>query len=404
MFNRELYYEWFDIFIDQPLIKIITGIRRSGKSTLLKLIQEKLIQRDIKKEDILYINFESMKYYDIRDSRTLYTYVSQWAENKKRIYLFFDEIQLVDKWEEAVNSFMVDYSVDLFITGSNSQLLSSELSTLLTGRYIQLRLYPLSLNEMLEFHRQDITIETATGAIWDYIRRGGFPAIHSFAYDETTSYAIINDIYDSIVLRDVVDRHKIRNIELLNRIMRFVMDNIGNTFSAKTISDYFKSQYRKVDIGTVYNYFEALETSFIIDRVNRYDLQRREILKTQEKYYLADQGILHAVFGYRDRNISGVLENIIYCELKRRGYDVYIGKMRDREIDFVAEKKQDKVYIQVTYKMESEKTIEREFSPLLSISDHYPKYVVSMDDHYHDTVEGIRHIHLVEFITSDKYI
>lgn len=212
---------------------------------------------------------------------------------------------------------------------------------------------------------------------------------------------VINDIYDSIVLRDVVERYKIRNIELLNRIMRYIMNNVGNTFSAKSVSDYFKNQYRKVDITTVYNYIEALESSFIISKVNRYDLQGKEILKTQEKYYLADHGIQHAVFGYRDRNISGVLENIVYNELLRRGYSVYIGKLRDKEIDFVAEKKNEKLYIQVTYKMESEKTTHREFEPLLMIKDHYPKYVVSMDDNFNDNIEGVKHIHLIDFISSE---
>jgi uncharacterized protein len=288
----------------------------------------------------------------------------------------------------------------IYITGSNSNLLSSELSTLLTGRYIQFRLYPLSYLETEDFHKVLKDSTNKEQLIWEYIRRGGFPAIHIAEYDEDTSYMVINDIYDSIVLRDVVERYKIRNIELLNRIMKYVMDNVGNTFSAKSISDYFKNQYRKVDITTVYNYIEALESSFIVSKVNRYDVHGKEILKTQEKYYLTDHGIQHAVFGYRDRNISGVLENIVYNELLRRGYKVFIGKIKDKEIDFVADKKNDKIYIQVTYKMESEKTIQREFEPLLMVRDHYPKYVVSMDENYGDNIEGIKHINLVDFLSS----
>ena len=401
MINRPLYYSKFEEFIDKPLIKVITGIRRSGKSTMLKLIQDRLISNGINEEQIIYINFESMKYYDIRTSTMFYNYIINLVKGPKKFYLFFDEIQLVENWEESINSFLVDLDVDIYITGSNSNLLSSELSTLLTGRYIQFKLYPLSYLEMIDFRKalsNELSEETL---IWQYIRRGGFPSIHIIEYDEDTSYIVINDIYDSIVLRDVVKRYRIRNIELLNRIMKYVMDNVGNTFSAKSVSDYFKSQYRKVDITTVYNYIEALESAFIISKVNRYDVHGKEILKTQEKYYLADQGIQHAVFGYRDRNISGVLENIVYNELIRRGYNVYIGKLKDKEIDFVAIRKSEKLYVQVTYKMESAKTIQREFGPLLMINDHYPKYVVSMDKNFHDNIEGIQHISLVEFLTSD---
>lgn len=400
MIKRELYYNKILDFIDKPLIKVITGIRRSGKSTMIKLIQNKLLDRGIDSDQIIYVNFESMRFYDIRTSKKFYDYILDLAKNR-RMYLFFDEIQLVEKWEEAINSFLVDLDADIYITGSNSNMLSSELSTLLTGRFIQFKLYPLSYLEMIDFISDVKEITDKTTLIWEYIRRGGFPAIHVAEYDEDTSYMVINDIYDSIVLRDVVERYKIRNIELLNRIMRYIMDNVGNTFSAKSISDYFKSQYRKVDITTVYNYIESLESSFIISKVNRYDVHGKEILKTQEKYYLADHGIQHAVFGYRDRNISGVLENIVFNELLRRGYTVYIGKIKDKEIDFVAEKKNDKLYIQVTYKMESEKTINREFEPLLMVKDHYPKYVVSMDVNFSDNIDGVKHIHLLDFISSE---
>ncbi len=403
MVNRPIYYNKLESFIDKPLIKVITGIRRSGKSTMLKLIHDKLIANGINEAHIIYVNLESMKYYDIRSSKKLYDYITGLTKGLGRIYLFFDEIQLVETWEEAINSFLVDLDADIYITGSNSNLLSSELSTLLTGRYIQFRLYPLSYLEMIDFHKVMEDEATEKELIWQYIRRGGFPAIHITEYDEDTSYMVISDIYDSIVLRDVVGRYKIRNIELLNRIMRYVMDNVGNTFSAKSLSDYFKSQYRKVDITTVYNYIEALESSFIISKVNRYDVHGKEILKTQEKYYLADQGIQHAVFGYRDRNISGVLENIVYNELVRRGYKVYIGKLKDKEIDFVAERKSEKLYVQVTFKMESEQTVQREFEPLLLVKDHYPKYVVSMDENFNDNIEGVKHVNLLEFISSDRF-
>jgi len=405
MIDRLYYYEKVKPFIDKPMIKVITGIRRSGKSTLLKLIQKRIVENIKDQEQIIYINFESMVYFDIRKSKELYAYVMDRCIKNEKMYLFFDEIQLVDGWERAINSFLVDIDADIYITGSNSNMLSSELSTLLTGRYVEIDLYPLSFTEMIDFHKKYGIIKGNSKAelLWHYIRHGGFPAIHISDYDDDAAYMIINDIYDSIVLRDVVQRYKIRNIELLNRIMRYVMDNVGNTFSAKNISDYFKSQYRKVDISTVYNYIDALESSFIISRVNRYDVIGKEILKTQEKFYLADQGIQHAVFGYRDRNISGILENIVYLELIRRGYKVYIGKFKDKEIDFIAEKKNEKVYIQVTFKMESEKTIMREFEPLLAVRDHYPKYVVSLDEYFRDSIEGVKHINLYEFLGMESF-
>jgi len=404
MIKRPLYSKKIEKFIDKPLIKVITGVRRSGKSTILKLIQKELLKDGILENQILYINFESMQYYDIRTAKKLYDYVMKQIESDMKVYLFFDEIQLVDRWEEAINSFLVDFESDIYITGSNSNLLSSELSTLLTGRYIQFEIQPLSLKEVIDFNEFFNNVSTENNLLWNYIRRGGFPSIYVSEYDEMTAHMVIKDIYDSIVLRDVVQRYNIRNIELLDRIMRYIMDNVGNTFSAKRISDYFKNQHRRVDINTIYNYLEALQSSFIVHKVNRYDVHGKAILKTQEKYYLVDQGIQHAIFGYRDRNISGVLENIVFCELIRRDYKVYIGKFKDKEIDFIAEKNNQKIYIQVTYKMESKKTIDREFEPLLSLEDHYPKYVVSMDQEFRDNILGIQHIYIEDFILSDNYL
>lgn len=403
MIERKHYYDLIEPFLDKPLIKVITGIRRSGKSTMMKMLQNKLIERGVPKEQIIYVNFESMQFLDIRISAKFYEYIMDRIIAGKRMYLFFDEIQIVDHWEEAVNSFLVDVDADIYITGSNSNMLSSEISTLLTGRYIQFRLFPLSFKEMIDFHNELDKTEKDPELLWQFIRRGGFPIIHISDYDESTCYRIINDIYDSIVLRDVVQRYGIRNVELLSRIVKYVIDNVGNTFSAKSVSDYFKSQNRKVDISTIYNYIDALESSFVINKVNRYDVHGKEILKTQEKYYLADQGIQHAIFGYKDRNISGVLENIVYNELIMRGYQVYVGKIQDLEIDFVAERKNDKIYVQVAYQMSNESTISREFKPLLMVKDHYPKYVVSMDENFKDNIEGVRHVYLEDFITSDQF-
>lgn len=401
MLNRPLYYEKIRPFINKPFIKVITGIRRCGKSTMMLLIQQLLTEEGVESKQIISINFESMKYYHLRTSLALYNYVSELLKTMKSpAYVFFDEIQIVENWEEAVNSLFLDFQIDMYITGSNSQLLSSELSTLLTGRFIHIEMQVLSFSEMLEF-RSGKT-DTQENLLWLYIRRGGFPAVHLTSdYDEKATYMIINDIFDSIVLRDVVQRYKIRDVELLRRILNFIADSVGNTISAKRIADYFKSQARKVDINTVYTYLDALVSSFLMTKVQRYDIKGRELLKTQEKYYLADTGLQHAVFGYRDRHISGILENIVYNELVRRGYTVYIGKLDTREVDFIAEQPHHKLYVQVAFKLESEETVQREFAPLLAIRDSYPKFVVTMDSHFQDTIEGVRHIGLYQFLTDE---
>ncbi len=399
MIERPLYTEKIRQCIKTPFIKVITGVRRCGKSTLLLLTQQYLRDNGIREDQIVSINFESMKYYSLRDAHSLYTYVANMlASRTEMVYLFFDEIQIVDSWEEAVNSLMVDFQVNIFISGSNSHLLSSELSTLLTGRFIRIEIQVLSFREMLDFQRSTAEQEVSDELLWKFIRRGGFPAIHVGEYEEEVVYTILRDTYDSIVLRDVVHRYKIRDIDLLNRIMRFVIESIGHTISAKKIADYFKSQYRSVDISTIYTYLDALVSSYILRKVQRYDIQGKEILKTQEKYFLADQGMQHALFGYRDHHISGVLENIVYLELVRRGYAVYIGKLGKLEVDFVAERRDQLVYIQVAYKLENETTIEREFSPLLRIRDSYPKFVVTMDPDFTDTISGVRHVSLRRFL------
>lgn len=401
MLSRPLYYEKIRPFINKPFIKVITGIRRCGKSTMMLLIQQLLTEEGVESKQIISINFESMQYYNLRTSLALYNHVSELLKTRKSpAYVFFDEIQIVEDWEEAVNSLFLDFQVDMYITGSNSKLLSSELSTLLTGRFIHIEMQVLSFREMLEF-RSDKT-DTQENLLWLYIRLGGFPAVHlTTDYDEKATYMIINDIFDSIVLRDVVQRYKIRDVELLRRILNFIADSVGNTISAKRIADYFKSQARNVDINTVYTYLDALVSSFLITRVQRYDIKGRELLKTQEKYYLADSGLQHAVFGYRDRHISGILENIVYSELVRRGYTVYIGKLDTQEVDFIAEQPPKKLYVQVAFKLESEETVQREFAPLLSIHDSYPKFVVTMDPHFQDTIEGVRHIGLYQFLTDE---
>lgn len=404
MVKRDAYIEKLKTFIGKPIIKIITGIRRSGKSTVLKLLTEEVIKTGVHTSEIIYFNFESFANSHLTSSKSLYEEVKNKITASKKYYLLFDEIQEVHQWEKAVNSFLVDFDVDIYITGSNSHLLSSELSTFLAGRYVEIPIYTLSFFEFLDFKRSYSEIMGNRLSLFvEYLRKGGFPVIHTLDYDEETAYKVVSDIYDSVILRDTVQRHKIRDIELLNRVIQYTFDNLGNTFSGKNVADYFKSQQRKIDINTVYNYLSALESAFILYRVSRYDLKGKEILKTQEKFFLADISLLYATMGYRDRMISGVLENLIFLELKRRAFKVFIGKFDNREIDFVAERKNQKIYIQVAYKLESQQTIDREFSALIALSDHFPKYVVTMDDFFTDTIEGVKHMHISDFLLSKDW-
>lgn len=315
--------------------------------------------------------------------------------------MLLDEIQEVESWEKAINSFLVDFDVDIYIAGSNSHLLSSELATYLAGRYVEIPIFTLSYIEFLSFRNTYFPSGKLKNPFLTYLRKGGFPVIHTADYDDESAYKVVYDIYSSVLLRDSIQRHRIRDLELLERVIKYVFDNIGNTFSGKNVADYFKSQQRKMDVNTVYNYLSALGGAFILYRVPRYDIKGKEILKTQEKFYVSDLSLVYATMGFRDRMIGGLLENLVFLELKRRGYQVYVGKLDQREIDFIAEKRGEKIYIQVAYKLESPETVDREFSPLLAIRDHYPKLVVTMDEFWKENVEGVRHVYLEEFLAGE---
>lgn len=405
MIKREIYLNQLRSFVDKPLIKVITGLRRSGKSSILKLLSDEFLFNGIDESTIIYINFESFEFSDIDTAPKLYEYIKAKVVKNQRCYILLDEIQEVAGWEKAINSLLVDFNADIYITGSNSRLLSSELATYLAGRYVELHINTLSFAEYLLFKRERTH---ATGAdlyqeFNQFLRMGGFPVLHTAEYTYETAYKVVFDMYSSAILRDTVQRNNIRDIELLERVVKYAFDNVSNKFSAKNVADYFKNQFRKVDLNTVYNYLNALENAFIIYRIPRYDIKGKEILKTNEKYYAGDQSLLYAVMGFKDRHISGVLENIVILELQRRGYRVFVGKSGNHEIDFIAERNEQKIYVQVAYKMTDQTTIDREFKPLLEIKDHYPKYVVTMDEIWKDNISGVQHMHIADFLLHNSY-
>lgn len=405
MIPRELYLKQLCDYIDKPVIKVITGIRRCGKSALLLMLRDELLKRGIDEQHLIHLNFESLENSDKDKADILYKFIKAKIKDKKRYYILLDEIQEVDQWEKAVNSFFVDFKADIYITGSNSHMLSSELATYLAGRYAEINISTLSFAEYLLF-RQVLSGKKHADIrkmFRNFMRSGGFPVLHVADYTEETAGRLVYDIYSSIILRDVVQRNNIRDVELLERVVRYVFDNVGNKFSARNVADYFKSQQRKIDLNTVYNYLNALEGAFIIYRVPRYDIKGKEILKTLEKYFVGDPGLIHAVTGFRDRNISGLLENIVLLELKRRGFRVFTGSSDEREIDFVAERGDKKIYVQVSFLMEARSTVDREFTPLLEIRDQHPKYVVTMDEIWHDNIEGITHMHIADFLLAEEY-
>jgi predicted AAA+ superfamily ATPase len=403
MIERNTYLQQIVPFIDKPQVKIITGIRRSGKSFVLRLLLEELTNKGIKPKQVISVNFESFEYADLLNAKALYVYLKQQIKNKQRYYILLDEIQEVHEWEKVINSLLVDFNVDIYITGSNSHLLSSELATYLAGRYVEIPIYTLSYREFLDFRKSYFSQEQQHNTFEYYLRMGGFPVIHTTQYAEETAYKVVYDIYSSVILRDTVQRYKIRDVDLLERVIKYAFDNIGNTFSGKNVADYFKSQQRRIDINTVYNYLNALEGAFILYRVPRYDIKGKEILKTQEKYYVSDISIIYATMGQRDRLISGILENIVFLELKRRGFKVYVGKLDSSEIDFVAQQRAKKIYIQVAYKLENEQVVKREFGNLLNINDQYPKYVVTMDEFWKDSIEGVQHLYITDFLMKEAW-
>lgn len=403
MIERPLYLDKIMPFVDTPFVKILTGVRRCGKSTILKMIIKKLREeKHVDDEQILSYRFDSMEYEDMT-TKELYLELKSKIIQSKKTYLFLDEIQEIEGWEKVVNTLASDFDVDIYITGSNSRMMSSEISTYLTGRYITFHIYTLSFEEYLTFKKSYTTLKDLKQEFSQYVQLGGFPATHLQDYSQDEVYTIVKDIYNSTIFSDIVRRNQVKKIDQLERVVKYTFNNIGNTFSAKSISNYFKSEQRKIDNETVYSYLEKLQKAYILHKCSRYDLQGKDILKTQEKFYLADVSLRYSVLGYTVDSVASSLENIVYLELKRRGYDVYIGKIKDKEIDFVATKQNEKIYIQVTQEIKSEKTQKREYEQLLEIRDNYPKYVVMADDFAGGNYEGIKTMNIVDFLLSKEY-
>lgn len=403
MIKREIYINRIRPFIGNELIKVLTGIRRCGKSVMLSLIQDELLSMGVSQEQFIGFNFESLQNAKFCQAESLYNEVMKRSQSiNGKVYLFFDEIQEVMAWEKCINSLRVDLDCDIYITGSNAKLLSSELATYLAGRYVEFEITPFSFSEFVELYRT-ITPEADIRTCFNqYLIYGGMPYLSQLRYQKDPCVLYLNDLYSVVELKDIVKHHKIRDVDMLERILAYVTTNVGTTFSATTISKYLKSKQRSVSSETVLNYIKACTDAFLFYQVKRHDLQGKKLLTVNEKYYVVDHGIREAVFGHNQRDINLVLENIVYMELRRRGYEVTVGKVGDKEIDFVCEKAGQRVYVQVAYLLASDETNEREFGVYRSIKDNYPKFVLSMDE-FDMSRDGIHHRNIREFLLDSNW-
>lgn len=398
MHERKLYLDKISPFIDKPLIKVISGLRRCGKSTFIKMVMERLAEKKVPPQNIVHINMELMEFEFITDHRELYRFVKgrlPAAGGPK--YLFIDEVQEIPGWEKAVGSLLAEKVADIYITGSNSRLLSSEFATLLTGRYVQIPMFPLGFKEFLQFRGRQVG-EADEQEFSLYLKYGGLPGIHDLTFADEVIFQYIDAIYSTIMLKDIVARYRVRDVFLLEKISAFVFDNCGSITSAKKIADYLKSQRLKCGVETVQNYIGYLRDAHLVHKARRYDLKGKRHLELYEKYYPGDIGIRHGVLGYRQQDIAGLLESVVHQELLRRGYTVAVGKLDDLEVDFVAEKNGRPSYIQVAYLLATGETEEREFRPLAKIPDNYPKMVLSLDKVWGEERDGIIRKNLIDFL------
>ncbi len=399
MIIRPDYMEAIRPFINKPFVKILVGVRRCGKTTILEMLKEELAKHGVDTANIFSKNYSHIDVADTITAVQMYEELKAFAQGKDKCYLLLDEVQEVDGWEKVINTLLEDSKADIYVTGSNSKLMSSEISTYLTGRYVTIPVYPLSYREFLEFKGLD----TAAGKehIEEYIRLGGFPIVAISNFDEMSAYQIVEGIYSSVITKDISKRHKIADQELFDRVVRYIIENVGKTFSANSIVKFLKNEKRSFSVEAVYNYIKWLTEAFIIYPCKRYDLQGKSVLQTQEKYYLSDVAFKYSQFGFNGKMVAAAMENIVFLELKRRGYNVYIGKNGTKEIDFIAEKRDEKLYIQVCRTIPEDSS--REYDNLIEIKDNYPKYIVTLDSLACGNENGIRTIYLSDFLLSTEF-
>lgn len=399
MIIRPDYIKAITPFVDAPLVKILLGVRRCGKSTILAMIADELNSRGISRDNIIERRYNEMDIDDNFTAKDMYNDLKAAISGKGRCYLFLDEIQEIDGWEKAVNDLMESCDVDIYVTGSNSKLMSGEISTYLTGRYVSIPVYTLSLREYIEFKKKDPS--DARNVFDEYIQYGGFPVIGISNFDTRSAYQIVEGIYASVITRDISKRHQIRNKELFDRVVRFIIENVGMTFSASSIVKFLKSENRSLSVEAIYNYLKWLSEAFIIYPCRRYDLQGKSVLKTQEKYYLSDISFRYSQMGFDRKMLSAMLENVVYLEMKRRGYDVYIGKNSTKKIDFVGIRRDERVYVQVCVELPTQSF--REIGNLMEIKDHYHKYVVCRDPLALGNDNGIEIVHIADFLLRENW-
>lgn len=399
MTERPHYMEMLRKYRNIPLVKILAGIRRCGKSTILEMLRRDLLNSGILEDHIIFLRYTSEELDGEMTDKDMYHAITERMTDKEQYYVLLDEVQEIENWEKAVNSLLEDRKADIYVTGSNSKLMAGEISTYLSGRYVLIPVYTLSFAEYLEFKRE--SGKSRKELMADYIRTGGFPIIAAGDFDDESAYQIAEGIYHSVITNDITRRHNIINYDLFNRVVKYIIENVGKTFSANAIVKYLKSEGRSLSVESVYNYLEWLEKAFVIYRCSRYDLQGKSVLKTQEKFYLADASLKYCVLGFHPQSVAAMLENIVYFELLRRGYDVYIGKHETREIDFLAVRREEQIYVQVCRNMPEES--DREIANLLAVRDHYPKYVVTLDELAAGNVDGIRIVHLSDFLLREDY-
>ena len=399
MIVRPQYINALKTYRDVPLVKILSGIRRCGKSTILKMLNADLLESGVSPNHIIFISYTSEEFDAGMTDKDMYLYIKERMTDSGRYYLLLDEVQEVKGWERAVNSLLENDNTDIYVTGSNSKLMSGEISSYLSGRYISIPVYTLSFAEYLDFKASSALSKKEL--FNEYLRFGGFPIVALGNYDEPSAYQIVEGIYSSVITNDITRRYNIMNYDLFNRVVRFIVENVGKTFSANAIAKFLKSEGRSLSVEAIYNYLEWLEKAFVIYRCLRYDLQGKSVLKTQEKFYLADASLKYCILGFDTKSIGAILENVMYFELKRRGYNVYIGKNGAKEIDFVAVKRDERIYIQVCRNLPEES--DREISNLLEIKDHYPKFVVTLDELASGNINGVRIVHIADFLLSQNW-